>query len=107
MDIDFSVDGEVRVTMMDYLNKVVSEFPDTIQGIVTTPAADHLFIVRRDTDRKLLEDDRATAFHISVSQLVFTNPCVSKDIQTSVEFLTTRVLRTDKDYWCKLQRVLK
>ena len=45
MDLDLSVDGEVRVIMMDYLKNIVSEFTDTIQGKVLTPAEDHLFTV--------------------------------------------------------------
>ena len=46
MDLDLSVDGEVRVTMTDYLNNIVSEFPETIQGRVATPSVEHIFKVR-------------------------------------------------------------
>ena len=45
MDLDLSVDGEVRVIMMDYLKIIVSEFTDTIERKVLTPAEDHLFTV--------------------------------------------------------------
>ena len=38
MDLDLSFDGEVRVTMTDYLKKIVYDFPETIQGRVATPA---------------------------------------------------------------------
>ena len=38
MDLDLSVDGEVRVIMMDYPKNIVSDFTDTIQGRVLTPA---------------------------------------------------------------------
>ena len=31
MDLELSVDGEVGVTMMDFLKKIVSGFPDKIQ----------------------------------------------------------------------------
>ena len=56
MDLEFSVDGKVRGTMMYYLKKILSGFPATIQGRLVTPAAEHLFIVRGDADRKLLEN---------------------------------------------------
>ena len=54
------------MTMIYYLKKIVSVFPNTIQGRVETPEADHLFKVMEDTDRKLLEEDWATEFHHSV-----------------------------------------
>ena len=40
--------------MTEYLRKIVSEFPETIQGRVATPVAEHLFTVRYNTDMKLL-----------------------------------------------------
>ena len=46
MDLDLLLDGEVRVTTMDYPKKIVYEFTETIQGIVETPAAYHLLTVR-------------------------------------------------------------
>ena len=52
--------------MMDYLKNIVSEFTDTIQGIVETPASEHIFTVREDVNRKLSEEDQYTAFHHSV-----------------------------------------
>ena len=72
------------MTMIYYLKKIVSVFPNTIQGRVETPEADHLFKVMEDTDRKLLEEDWATEFHHSVRKIVFNTPCVSTDIQKYV-----------------------
>ena len=46
MNLDLLVDGVVRVTVTNYLKNIVSDFPKTIQGIVTTPEADKLFKVR-------------------------------------------------------------
>ena len=71
---------EFRLIMTDYLRKVLYEFTGTIQGIVATPAADHLFMVRYNTDRKLLEKERSTAFNHAVAQLIFSAPWVRKDI---------------------------
>ncbi len=45
MDDDFSKVGEIRVTMINYLKEVISEFPKQINGSVTSPVADHLFDV--------------------------------------------------------------
>ena len=57
MDLDLLVDGYVSVTMTDYPKKIVSDFTETIQGRVKTPASEHLFTAREDTDRKLLEKE--------------------------------------------------
>ena len=73
MDLNLSVDGEVRVKMTDYLKNIVSEFLETIQIRVTSLAVEHLFTVME-------EKDWATAFHNSVAQLLFATPCVRKNI---------------------------
>ena len=39
MDLDFSLDVEVRVTMKYYLNNSKSGFTETIKGSVVTPSA--------------------------------------------------------------------
>ena len=107
MDIEFSLDEDVRVTMMDYLKNIVYEFPETIQGRVKTPATDPLSIVREDANMKLLEKYWATTFHHSVAQIIFTTTRVRKDIQTAVAFLTTRVRVPGMDDWQELRRVLQ
>ena len=96
MDLEFSVDREGRPKMMDYLKKITYDFPETIQGRLATPAEEHLLKVREDSNRKLLEGDRANTFHHSVAQLLFTIPCGRKDIQTAVALLTTRVMSPEK-----------
>jgi hypothetical protein len=30
MDLDYSVPGEVNITMVDYLKRVITEFPEVI-----------------------------------------------------------------------------
>ena len=74
MDLNLSVDEEARVTMIDYLKNIVPDSHETIQGRVETPSADHLFTARDSADRKLLDEEQATAFHHAVDQLIFTTP---------------------------------
>ena len=73
-DLDLLVDGDVRVTMTDYLSNVCSEFTETIQGSVAKPEVKRLFIVRGNANRKLLEEEQPTAFHTTVSQIIFDTP---------------------------------
>ena len=103
MDLDLSVDEEFGVTMTYFLNKIVSDFPETIKGRVTTPSAEHLLKVRECANRKILGKYWATAFHHSVTQLLLSTPHVRKNIQIDVALLTTRVRIPIKDDWRKLQ----
>jgi hypothetical protein len=51
MGLDYTIHGEVKVTMAEYLKGVIQEFPEVITGTATSPAADHLFDVRYDQER--------------------------------------------------------
>ncbi len=59
------------------------------------------------TKAKLLPEKQATAFHHTVTQLLFLSTRARRDIQTTVVFLTTRVKEPDEDNWEKLKQVLK
>ena len=56
---------------------------------------------------KLLEEERALAFHHTMAQLLFMSTRARRDIQTALAFLTTKVKTPDEDNWEKLKRVLK
>ena len=42
MDLDWSYDEEVKVSMIPYLLKIKHDFQELINGVVATPAANHL-----------------------------------------------------------------
>ena len=105
MTFDYSFRKEVKISMHDYLTKVIKEFPEEITGVCATPASDYLFKVRED--RRKLNDELADAFHHTVYQLLFAANRARRDIQTAISFLATRVKMPDEDDWGKLVRVLK
>jgi hypothetical protein len=39
MDLDFTVAGELRATMIPYLKCVINDFPEVITGRATSPAS--------------------------------------------------------------------
>ena len=41
MDLDYSMTGKVRISMIKYIEKVFQEFPEFIETTSATPAADH------------------------------------------------------------------
>lgn len=43
MDYDYLTPGVLTLSMINYVNTIIDGFPELINGIATTPAADHLF----------------------------------------------------------------
>ena len=109
MDLDYTEKGSVKVSMVRYTGKVLRGFPEKVTGSAASPAQDHLFKVRdeSDPDYKPLTEDLAQSFHHTTAQLLFMCSRARRDIQTAVAFLTTRVKKPDQDDWGKLKRVLK
>jgi hypothetical protein len=111
MDLDYSLSRKVRVSMIKYIDKVFTDFPEVIKKSSSTPAADHLFSIRdpEETEKlgKWLNEEQAQHFHHAVVQLLFLSVRARRDIQTAVSFLTTRVRKPDEDDWGKLKRVLQ
>ena len=68
MWIDYSIPGEVHISMEEYLRGVLDNFPEKITETPETPAASNLFTVREDSEGELLDETRAQAFHHAVAQ---------------------------------------
>ena len=72
MWINYSIPGEVRISMEEYLRGVLDDFPEEITDTPETTTASNLFNARDDKERELLGETRAQAFHHAVAQLLFT-----------------------------------
>jgi hypothetical protein len=107
MDLDYSNDGEVKITMINYLKGVLEDFPEAIVKTAVTPAANHLFTIRPEGECKPLDESEAMAFHHYVAQLLFASTRARKDIQTTIAFLSTRVRNPDANDWEKLRRLMR
>ena len=106
MQLDFSTPSKVRITMIDYINKILMDCPTDMNGTSPTPAANHLFMVNT-SNPKLLNSSDAELFHHIVAQLLFLCKRARPDIQTAISFLCTRVQNPDTDDYKKLSRVIK
>ena len=89
MTIDFSTPGTVTFDMVNYIDKIIADFPEKITGVASSPAADHLFKIRAPSEARLLPEQQAVAFHHTVAQILFLSQ-VRFDIQTAVAFLSGR-----------------
>ena len=111
IDLDFSEEKVVKLSMIKHLQKAFDDFPEDIGEPCATHASEHLFEVRdpeeTETLGKWLLEEQTQAFHHTVAQLLFVSARVRRDIQTAVGFLSTRVNKPDVDDWGKLKRVLK
>ena len=63
MQLDFSVVGQVKITMFYYIQEMLEDFHkfDPNKTISRTPAADHFFKVRDDQPK--LDEQKAQIFH--------------------------------------------
>jgi histone deacetylase 1/2 len=102
MIFDFSIPGDVKITMDGYVNDLLKQAD--ISGTVSTPATENLFITR---ELKPLDEDTKSKFHTMVAKLLYLSKRVRPDILLAVSFLTTRVQNPDSDDLNKLTRVIK
>ena len=66
MTLDFTEEGKVKIKMLDYVEKMLAEAPDEMDGKAPTLAANHNFDI--DEDSPLLDEDRAQVFHTFVAK---------------------------------------
>ena len=70
MVMELCEDGALEVSMFNYLNNVIEDFPEIIRGRAATPAYDKLFEIRDDEEATKLDKEQALAFHHMVAQLL-------------------------------------
>ena len=80
MDFDYSEKGIFKCTMIPYIKQIIEDFPEEIESSAPSPHTDYLFKIRDEDKRKLLEEERAKAFHHTVAQLLFLSHRARRDI---------------------------
>jgi len=64
LTLDYSVQGKVRISMYDYMQKIVEEV-----GVTKTPAGSHLFVINPDCDK--LPEKIAQVLHHIVAKILY------------------------------------
>jgi Reverse transcriptase (RNA-dependent DNA polymerase) len=105
MTLDFSIDGKVVVTMLDYIASVLDDAPDDMSGMTANSAAAHLLTVNDNAET--LDQPTADYFHRTVARLLFACKRARPDIQPAICFLCSRVQSPDVDDYKKLARVIR
>ena len=106
MHFDFLVKGQLSLTMIPYVAKLIQDFTkyDTSSKTTKTPASDHLFQV--DPDAEPLSQTEKTIFHNFIARALLLTKQAHPDIATAIAFLTTHVTKPNQDDWKKLQHLL-
>lgn len=104
MTLDFSKPGKFIINMKKYLNEMMGDLPDDMNGEGTSPAAEHLFKTRDNAHKLPME--QIDMIHRVTAQLLFVCKRGCPDIQTAVSFQCTRVKCPDQDGYKKLARVI-
>jgi hypothetical protein len=106
--LDYSVLGQVKITMLDYINEILAAFDRAEPkggGTKTSSAPDSLFKVDKDYDK--LAQSKAVEFHNLVAKTVYATMRARPDTCIAIAFLTTRVREPDKDDWTKLVHMMR
>ena len=103
--LDYSITGEVSVSMIPYMQEIVDEFPkDLSMGKAKTPAAAHLFDINPDPENLLVK--LVDISHHTVAKLLWVSLRARPDILLVISFLTSRIKKVDNDDWARLTRLL-
>jgi hypothetical protein len=112
MTLDFKIPKIVKITMFEYIDKIVeawdkacSDFDGRYKVVslskkIVTAAPDNLFKVYEDAMK--LDQAQARAFHNIAAKMIYVTKRVRPDISLVVAFLTTRVKGPNFDDWRKL-----
>jgi hypothetical protein len=106
MTLDYSEPGKVKIGMIDYITKMVEEFPIKFEPDETAPSphTDDLFAEGTSSH---LDKKRAEEFHTAVAKGIFACKRARPDIQQVIAYLCTRVRHSNHDDWRKLLRLIQ
>jgi hypothetical protein len=109
MTLDYSVKGQVNISMIDYIDEIIIAFRKADKkggaGTKSTAAPENLFIVNEDCEN--LPADKVVEFHNLVAKTLYATKRARPDTCTSISFLTTRVRAPDTDDWKKLVHLMR
>ena len=95
----------LRISMFNYIGKMLDDIPKDMKGESAAPDAHHLFDISEDTT-KLSQSD-SDLFHHFVAQLLYLSKRVRPYIHIAVSFLFTRVRGNDTDDYKNLASLMK
>jgi hypothetical protein len=108
MTLDYTVCGQVNISMFDYIDKIINAFDKAEHkggGTKSSAAPDDHFKVNEDCDK--LPPEKAVEFHNLVAKTLYATKQARPNTCTAIAFLTMRVQAPNKDNWNKLTHLMK
>jgi hypothetical protein len=108
MTLDYSVPGQVKITMLEYVNEILAAFDKAEpKGGCTKTSAASASLIKVDEDCERLAQVKALDFHNLVANTLYATKRARLDTCTAIAFLTTRVHEPGKDDWTKLVHLMR
>ena len=106
VDIEFTKEGTVKLSMDDYINECIKIYQGEIKNSAATPGKGTLFDEDEGEHIVMLDENEAEKFHHTTAKLLYASKRVRIDIDLAVSFLCTRVAEPTVGDKIKLLRVL-
>ena len=106
--IDYTVHGQVRISMFSYIEEILTAFVKAYlkgKGLNSSTTPNNIFVVYKYF-KKLDQVKVVESHNLVANTLSFTKRSIP-DTHTSIAFLKTRVRSPDKDNWAKLVHLMK
>ena len=108
MTLDYNVCGQVQITMIDFLDKVLIAFDKAEpKGGGTKKSAASENLSKVDKDCKNLPQIKTVQFHNLVAKTLYATKQARPDTCKTVTFLTKRVQAPDLDYWANMLHMIR
>jgi hypothetical protein len=92
MTLDYTVRGQVKISMFDYVDKIITAFDKTEpKGCGTKTSAVPSSLFKVDESCEKLKQDKAVEFHNLVAKTMYATKRAMPDTCFAIAFLTTRV----------------
>jgi hypothetical protein len=92
MTLDYTVRGQVKITMFDYIDEILTAFDKAEpKGGCTKTSSAPVILFRVDDNCENLKQDNAVEFHNLVANTLYSTKQARPNTCTAITFLTTRV----------------
>jgi hypothetical protein len=108
MTLDYTIRGQVKITMFDYVNEILNAFDKSETkggGTKTSAAPGSLFKVDESCEK--LKQDKDVELHNLVAKTLYYTKRARPDTCTAITFLNMRVRAPNKDDWNKLVHLMR
>jgi len=104
MTLVFTNEGNLKIEMINYIDKMCKEFPEKLDGDTKYPWTEKLFSVDKNSD--VLDTQSKNSFHTHTMKMMYLAKRARPDVLPAVIFLSTRVKAPTVQDWRKLKKLM-